>query len=665
MRPDRQSGIHRVLSARCLLIVGTGDVSFCSPKTPAPIARAGFVKLHYSWIVATGLTCAPAPGGRDGLPEVEPRHKFSSHRIRFLPSYTKRTSHVSVACLSLFVPVAPVGPGRLFRLHAQRQDDEKGTESTEVSLDTDRTSLEGRWIVSASHAGQSNPLFLVEITHPPDAATGKSDFTVEQLDVNADAISSNSKLQSFKIDGAAIDLSFLLPFQDPTAPPMTLNFNGRFKDGIVLGTMQSSNGAIRHGRLLPTEATLLATVLPKTEKDRDRLAELLKSTDENRLKLLKEFVDTHRESPMSLDACDEILEQASRKKVEMAFVREVADAYLSIAEVWGPQMTLEARLDIARSLAKGDYPPEIVIENADLAEKMLTEADPRSFKKQLEFAHGQALLKFDDRPRQEQGVVLLKQLHDGNVFDKEVTGKLAAFMRTQDRVDEAIALYSELVALPPTNRELSAMQQASQEGRDPHAPKAELESALKDLWQKKHGNLDGLEQNLDHAFETAIDGSVTDKPQPRPYDVRNRVLVCELFTGSSCMPCIAADLAVARLARTYPPGDLIVLQYHQDIPAPDPLSNPDAKSRLFYYRGNHTPIVFLNGFQFDQVGGPVEMTDNVVKTLRSRNQPVILVANSDAVESFRHAQRRHGRDFRLCRPIGQQIAVLPLAPGFG
>ncbi len=539
-------------------------------------------------------------------------------------------------CLSALPLVALAG---CFDSGPSGQDDGTAIESTEVSLETDRTSLEGRWIVSANQFGQSTPLFLIEILTLPDGAAEKSAPTVEQLDVNAEILSSGSKLQSSKIDGESIELTFLVPMQDLSAPPVTLNFSGLFRSGIVQGTIQSSNGSTGTGRMLPTETTLLAVVSPKFEKDRDRVTELLKSTEANRLQLLKEFVDTHRESPMSLDLCDEILEQAGQQQLDVAFVREVVDTYLVIAETWGPKMTCEARLDIARSLAKGDYPPEIVIENAEIVDKMLTDADPRNWKKQLDLAKGQALLKFDDRQKQDQGLALLKNLHDANLFDKEVTTKLAAFMRSQNRPDEAIAYFSELVALPLTSRELSGMQRASQDGRDPHAARNELESMLKELWQTKHGNLDGLEAHLDHVFEKAVDASVANRVEPRNPDPRNRVIVCELFTSTSCMPCIAADVAVAQLARTFPPEDFVVLQYHQDIPAPDPLSNPDAANRLFYYRGNHTPTAFLNGFQFDRVGGPIEMVNNVVQTLRA---PIDVLHKSQTLMQLKLSATRKG-----------------------
>ena len=55
---------------------------------------------------------------------------------------------------------------------------------------------------------------------------------------------------------------------------------------------------------------------------------------------------------------------------------------------------------------------------------------------------------------------------------------------------------------------------------------------------------------------------------------------------------------------TYPKSQVIVLRYHQHIPAPDPLTNADAEERFSsYYRLQSTPSVLLNGSAVTNVGG--------------------------------------------------------------
>jgi hypothetical protein len=77
----------------------------------------------------------------------------------------------------------------------------------------------------------------------------------------------------------------------------------------------------------------------------------------------------------------------------------------------------------------------------------------------------------------------------------------------------------------------------------------------------------------------------------------NKTVLVELFTGAQCPPCVAADLGFEALAKTYTSGEVMLLQYHLHIPAPDPMTNKDTEARQQYYgsevRG--TPSIFFNG----------------------------------------------------------------------
>jgi hypothetical protein len=77
----------------------------------------------------------------------------------------------------------------------------------------------------------------------------------------------------------------------------------------------------------------------------------------------------------------------------------------------------------------------------------------------------------------------------------------------------------------------------------------------------------------------------------------NQAVLVELFTGAMCPPCVAADLAFDGLEKTFPPREVVLLQYHLHIPGPDALTNPDSEARSRYYRDSlqGTPTIFFNG----------------------------------------------------------------------
>ena len=94
--------------------------------------------------------------------------------------------------------------------------------------------------------------------------------------------------------------------------------------------------------------------------------------------------------------------------------------------------------------------------------------------------------------------------------------------------------------------------------------------------------------------------------------------MCELFTGAGCPPCVGADIATGALEVTYPKTQVIVLRYHQHIPAPDPLTNSDSEDRFSnYYRLQSTPSVLLNGAPVNNVGGYLPNSPDIYRGLKS------------------------------------------------
>jgi hypothetical protein len=76
-----------------------------------------------------------------------------------------------------------------------------------------------------------------------------------------------------------------------------------------------------------------------------------------------------------------------------------------------------------------------------------------------------------------------------------------------------------------------------------------------------------------------------------------RAALVELFTGAQCNPCVAADVAFDALGKTYGPADVVLLEYHLSVPAPDPLTNEDAEARSKYYSDEieGTPTILFDG----------------------------------------------------------------------
>ncbi len=91
-------------------------------------------------------------------------------------------------------------------------------------------------------------------------------------------------------------------------------------------------------------------------------------------------------------------------------------------------------------------------------------------------------------------------------------------------------------------------------------------------------------------------------PFPGRKGKSDRVVLVELFTGAQCPPCVTADVAFDALHKSFKPSDVVFLEYHLNIPRPDPMTNKDTEDREKYYGKaiEGTPTMFVNG----KVGPP-------------------------------------------------------------
>lgn len=85
----------------------------------------------------------------------------------------------------------------------------------------------------------------------------------------------------------------------------------------------------------------------------------------------------------------------------------------------------------------------------------------------------------------------------------------------------------------------------------------------------------------------------------------DRVAVVEVFTGAECPPCVAVDAAFDGLMKTFPPADVLFLQYHIHVPGPDPLTNEDSMGRAAGVFADQisAPRVLINGQETIRGGG--------------------------------------------------------------
>ena len=137
---------------------------------------------------------------------------------------------------------------------------------------------------------------------------------------------------------------------------------------------------------------------------------------------------------------------------------------------------------------------------------------------------------------------------------------------------------------------------------------AEANAALEAVYRRQHGNsLEGLEDRLDREYRRRFPNPLTVQPYQPAASRSDRMVLAEVFTASGCGPCAAADLAFDAAMERYSRKDLAVVMYHQHIPRPDPMTNPDNQARSKSFGVVGVPTFAIDGKKIVSGGGR-EMT---------------------------------------------------------
>jgi len=125
-------------------------------------------------------------------------------------------------------------------------------------------------------------------------------------------------------------------------------------------------------------------------------------------------------------------------------------------------------------------------------------------------------------------------------------------------------------------------------------------SKAKALYQRINGSTAGFEARLEAKEKELPFTPETYKPEK---GWQGKAVLAELFTGSECPPCVAADLAFDGLIETFDSRTLAVLEYHLPIPRPDPMMNAATRKRAQEYGVTSTPSMFFDGDAKEGGGG--------------------------------------------------------------
>ncbi len=486
---------------------------------------------------------------------------------------------------------------------AQKQ--EKPTSQETAQRSAKRTSLEGRWILTLSQNGRNFKALLLEFK-PAGNKDGKPVFEAQLLEKTR--VLPPVKLKSAELVGKHVHLVFSI--QDET-----LDFLGVLQNGVVKGNVLVAQVQCEPALLVATDLTSLkgqreAVLSPAFSE----LRKLVQSPQP--LEKIDQFYESFKDEPTAVQAYALLLQQAGERHWSTEQVQKLAQRYIQRAAEWGKRFQQIARINVPILLADAKYDSEFTLKLLKQVEKEVSPDILKNFQEQLNEAkqaiqieHAMKLVESNDPAKRRQGAQVLEELIKKHPFNFAALYALARCAEKDKQLDKAIELYAEVAVLPFAEQILM-----SQWGS---AANKELPSeAVARLWKKKHGSTKGLEQFLDKVYTKHIYGFVEKQKKPQPAKNKHIVL-CELLTGSQCPPCVAADIALGGIEKTYPDSEVVVLRYHQHIPGPDPFANPDTQARFRYYRAMGTPTLAVDGRLVSGVGGLLIHVPRVYERIRA------------------------------------------------
>jgi hypothetical protein len=486
-----------------------------------------------------------------------------------------------------------------------------------------RPSLEGRWVLLFYQrlSGSELPAALIDI-----AKSGKDGKLTGKVMSYGTAISnSNPTFKGATVTPQALHLLLemtvqaMMPGQQqPVQQNKIADILVEFHDGLARGSAQFSPLDTFLVAMVPTQLDQIQELHPQPLPEAMELS-AAKEKREEFLDQANLFVKSHPESPLAIELYPPLFMTAQERKQDKAAIEKLADQYLNSAQLWGSRAAFKARIDIASALVKTNYLHETAIHQIDLALGQLTEETIPIWRTMLEQMKEQARdnetlgLAHSGTPEQrDKAIPLLRERTKKFPYDPIVLMELARYDESHGKPNDALKTYAKLAVLPMFDEVLHQIW-TLEKANNP-TPR---ESAEK-LWKSQHGGkTDGFEKYLDDVYAESMPKFKGKQLEPRPADPENRVVLCELFTGAACGPCVAAEVAFAFLLKSFAPSEVVALEYHEDIPEPDPLANQDSEARFRFYfpdRGA-TPTFVIDGMPL-RSSGLLHQAGEVYQTVR-------------------------------------------------
>ncbi len=468
---------------------------------------------------------------------------------------------------------------------------------------TPLTSVEGQWEISVCQSDSEIITGILAInkkgetldpTFTPSPAASK--WVIEESDIEPTNVS---------IDFAEGEIGY--------------SYTGTLQGRTVLGYFLVNGNQVVPGRMVLTRAKTVAE--GQTDQTYPRSEQLKKILEMSQpLGAALDFLKADKTDPLDLYASEQLLQRLPSLSLSDQEVKAFIDLSAEIHAAWGDPLLARFYRQAAMMLATAGLDRRLLTDLVRKARERFPEGTDPELDETFQLTLGVSAIVSSDPALRAEGAKQLEAYHSKHPFDPSSGLALAEYALANEKLDEALNRFADLALLPQMEQVVRQMRGAAPEQEE------SLGTQVLSLWTELKGNSDGLGPFLRERYHSVVTSLAPLFPAKKVTESQNRRnVVCELFTGGGCQPCVAADLALTNLEQIYAPPAFIALRYHEHTAGLDPLVAPFNEARFEYYRTRQTPpdsmwgtpTVVLNGRVTPPLGGMVDNTAARLAVLKS------------------------------------------------
>jgi len=493
------------------------------------------------------------------------------------------------------------------------------------------------------------PFFLLDIESGVEA--GRRITVADQVPLFSEA-----KLDVQEAGADSIEMDFVFP----SGFKMYTQFVK--SDKIYRGNIMLQ-GSMFFALLQPTTMKSLSDYgEPKTMPNLDELERALNSDDP--LADMKKFISAHPDSSLNFAAYDRMIDMADEFKLDKKAIEEINQDRFKLAESWGSRSLNSSYLQSATQLIQERKLPDLAIRYLEQAkdnlpkafsDENMLQANEQAITSMLEKAERVVLynqLAGETEAQAKAAEGKLQKILEEKPYDANARYELAKYNARQKQYEQALNLIAPVSAVPFLEREvLVALHEANIINLKEEEAQHFIQQEAKKIWKSLNEKETGFKEFLNESYSEWTKHLKPDhEPKQIEKEEQPKVILSELFTGSTCGPCVAADLATGVLESVYDHSEVIVLRYHVHNPGKDPIANADSEARFQFYPPSKipardgtttesyaTPTLFLSGRRIDRAGGFLEQVPDLyerlhtaVDEMRGQGSPLAIHLKADA-----------------------------------